>query len=134
MLETLAMDVRAQIFGVVIVADFSALRLATFRCLAVQEYLLSLDLCQHCYPLRARGMYVVREPWFVRGLFAAMRPFMKPAVKDQLRAFGTDVALIRQFVPEEALPMLFGGSLRFDEEQNAGIWVEAVQKIVVSSS
>lgn len=128
MLLTVAENVRAQILGVVIIADLTTLRLRTFGCLSAAEYVLSLNLCQHCYPLRARGMYLAHEPWFVKGLFNVMLPFMKSTVKEHLRSVGNDVDKIHKYIPKESLPRTFGGDLVFDEALTTKQWVEAVRK------
>lgn len=126
-LETLMLDVRSQIFGIVIVADLTNCKLKTFGCLSVQQYLLSLELCQHCYPLRASGMYVIHEPWYVRGLFSAMRPFMKQKTKDNLLCFGTSVTPIHKYIPKESLLPAYGGTLRTDDSAHTKAWIEAVK-------
>lgn len=127
MLETLMLDVRSQIFGLVIVADLTNCKLKTFGFLSVQQYLLSLELCQHCYPLRASGMYIIHEPWYVRGLFNVMRPFMKPKTKDNLLCFGTSVKQIHRFIPKESLVATYGGTLRYDDEAHTKFWIDAVK-------
>ncbi|CDF36708.1 unnamed protein product [Chondrus crispus] len=127
MLETMMLDIRAQIFGLVIVADLTDCRLKTFGFLSVQQYLLSLELCQHCYPLRASGMYLVHEPWYVRGMLKVMRPFMKQKTKDNLLCFGTSVKQVHKFIPKESLGQAYGGSLRLSDRRHTRVWIDAVQ-------
>lgn len=130
MLETIMTDVRTQIFGMAIISDLTGCKLRTFGYLTLQQYMLSLELCQHCYPIRARGMYFIHEPWYVRGLFNAMRPFMKSTVKETLRCFGTDVSAIQEFIPRESLTPRFGGVLQYDVASHTRRWVEAVRQTI----
>lgn len=127
MLETIMLDVRAQVFGIVIVADLTDCRVKTFGYLSVQQYFLSLELCQHCYPLRASGMYIINEPWYVRGLLKAMRPFMKQKTKDNMLCFSTDVEQIHKYIPKDALGKAYGGSMRVGDTRHTKAWIEAIQ-------
>ncbi|KAI0558136.1 Cellular retinaldehyde-binding protein [Gracilaria domingensis] len=133
MLETLMFDVRAQIFGVVILADLSGLKMSTFGYFTAQEYLLSLDLLQHAYPLRANAMLIVHEPWYVRGLFKFMKPFMSENAKKSLKIFGDDVGAIQSFIPGEALTKNFAGTLELEAYEHKSEWTEAVRKRFSSS-
>lgn len=128
MLETLMGDARAQVYGVVVVADLDGCQMKTFGYLSVAQYLMSLDLCQNCYPIRAKGMYVVREPWYVKGLFNVVRPFMKDAVKDNLLCFGNDIEKIHRFISKKALPLKYGGDFDLNTESNTRFWVDAVSR------
>lgn len=130
MLETIIGDIRAQIFGVVVVADLTKCEIRAFGLLSMADYILSLNLCQHCYPLRASGMYVIREPWYVRGMFNCMRPFMKSTVKKNLRCFGEDVTGVHSLIPKQFLPPSFGGSVRVNKDEHTTYWVDAVRRTI----
>lgn len=132
MLETVLCDVRTQIFGVTIVCDLAECTLRTFSIFTLSEYLLSLELCQNCYPIRASGMYVIHEPWYVKGLFKMMRPFMKQKVKDNLICFGTDVFRVHEFIRRESLLPTYGGLLNFDHSSHTKKWVQAVRQTLSS--
>eukprot|EP00177_Eucheuma_denticulatum_P003781 GFKZ01006836.1.p1 GENE.GFKZ01006836.1~~GFKZ01006836.1.p1 ORF type:complete len:353 (+),score=45.01 GFKZ01006836.1:419-1477(+) len=128
MLETLMGDARAQVYGVVVIADLDGCRMKTFGYLNVAQYLMSLDLCQNCYPIRANAMYVIREPWYVKGLFNVMRPFMKDAVKDNLLCFGNETHKVHRFISKKVLPRKYGGNLDLNLESNTRFWVSAVSR------
>lgn len=126
MLETVMLTIEAQIFGVVIIADLTRCRFKTFRYLTTSQYLLSLDLCQHCLPLRARGMFLIHEPFYVSALFNLMRAFMKPMVKEHLRCFGNNVAKVHEYIAKESLPANFQGLLKYNREAHAKKWAAIV--------
>lgn len=128
-LELLMMDFRAQIFGVVVVGDLTGAKLRTLGYMSISQYQLALNLCQHCYPIRASGMYIIHEPWYIRSLLNVLRPFMKPKVKNCFLAFGTNPSLIHDYIPRESLPAVYGGSLSFDVRTHAVTWVREVQKL-----
>ena len=128
MIETIMGDIRAQIFGVVIISDLTGCKTRTFRYLSASQYILSLDLCQNCYPIRASGMYLIHEPWYVKGLFNMMRPFMKQKVKDNLVCFGSDVAGVQKYVPKDSLLPTYGGLLKLDEVSLTREWVKKVRQ------
>lgn len=127
MLETLMVDIRTQVYGLVIVTDLAGCKMKTFGYLTVQQYLKALELCQNCYPLRTTGMYIINEPWYVRGLLNVMRPFMKESVKQNMLAFGTDVQKMYKYIDRKALLSMYGGTLEWDEDANTKMWVEAVK-------
>ena len=128
MLETVMLTIEAQIFGVVIIADLTRCRLKTFRYLTTSQYLLSLDLCQHCLPLRARGMFLIHEPFYVTAMFNLMRTFMKPMVKENLRCFGSNVTKVHEYIAMDSLPANFNGSLKYNREAHAKKWAAIVQQ------
>lgn len=128
MIQTIMADIKAQIFGVVILADLTDARSNALATLSLQQYILSLQLCQFSYPLRTSGMYLVNEPWFVRTMFNVMRPFMKEIVKENLKCFGRDVKAVHEYVPKETLPAAFGGTWNGKHGDDAVRWVDAVLK------
>lgn len=126
-LELIMADSRAQIYGLVIVADMSGYKLPIMSYLNIAQYQLSLNLCQNCYPIRASGMYMIHEPWYVRGLFSMLRPFMKARVKNAIKMHGDDVELIHRMVPPQSLTKNFGGCLDIEPSPDATAWAKTVE-------
>lgn len=129
MLEILMVDIRTQIFGIIIIGNLAGLTLRAFRYLSVQHYLLSLSLVQYSYPLRAKGMLLIREPWYVRGLFRVMKSFMKRSAKEGLKCFGNDITAMKNHISEQSLPREFGGALELKDYNHKKVWVDAVKTV-----
>eukprot|EP00172_Hildenbrandia_rubra_P002071 Plantae.Rhodophyta-Hildenbrandia_rubra.ctg27290.p1 GENE.Plantae.Rhodophyta-Hildenbrandia_rubra.ctg27290~~Plantae.Rhodophyta-Hildenbrandia_rubra.ctg27290.p1 ORF type:complete len:377 (-),score=103.78 Plantae.Rhodophyta-Hildenbrandia_rubra.ctg27290:346-1476(-) len=130
LLEVVIADIEAQIFGAAIVADFSACKIKILTYLSPSEYQMCLHLCQACYPLRANGMYIIREPWYMRTVWAIIRPFMNTKVKRRFKTFGKDWTGMYEYIPKKSLTPLYGGEFIFDAEAAAKRWIAAVDAMV----
>lgn len=130
LLEVVIADIEAQIFGATIVADLGAYKIKIMAYLSPTEYQMFLHLCQNCYPLRANGMFIIREPWYMRTLWTIIRPFMNTKVKRRFKTFGKDWKGIYEYIPKASLTELYGGSLEFDAENAAKRWIQAVDLLV----
>jgi len=64
-------------------------------------------------PLRLRGLYACRQPWYVGMMMALVKPFMSKKLRERTRLFGQDTAamLTAAGLRPEQVPPEYGGTL-----------------------
>ena len=130
LLEVVIADIEAQILGATIVADFNSCKIKIAAYLSPSEYQMCLHLCQNCYPLRANGMFIIREPWYMRTVWAIIRPFMNAKVKRRFKTFGKDWSGLYDNIPKSSLTKPYGGDVDFDAAAAARRWIAAVDALI----
>jgi len=64
-------------------------------------------------PLRLRGIFGCKQPWYVGLMLALVRPFMSKKMKDRVALFGsdTDAMLAAAGLRPEQVPTMYGGTI-----------------------
>ena len=69
---------------------------------------------QKCAAYRLGGIYVANQPAFMNFLWALVRPFMTPKMRERVHLLGKDVSAFAGVMDEAQLPVEFGGTLQED--------------------
>mmetsp|Transcript_76716 Transcript_76716/g.152084 ORF Transcript_76716/g.152084 Transcript_76716/m.152084 type:complete len:275 (-) Transcript_76716:209-1033(-) len=64
-------------------------------------------------PLRLRGLYVCRQPWYVGMMLTLVKPFMSKKLRERTHLYGQDTAamLAAAGLQPEQVPLEYGGTL-----------------------
>lgn len=99
-------------------ADFSFMAsMRMQRAFTSEQQAEMFAMMQDVVPMRMRGIYLVRQPWYVSLLLAVVRPFMKRKLRERIAAVGEDTGALREFFEPDQLPARFGGG--FEEHPDA---------------
>jgi hypothetical protein len=107
-------SIDAQIYGAILVGDLRGCKLRIMSYLNFHQYQNCLHICQWAMPLRATAFYCMEEPFYVRAVITALRPFMKEKVRAGFLCCGTGdkaLAMLHTVIPAVSLPSAFGGTL-----------------------
>jgi len=65
-------------------------------------------------PMRLRGIYAIRQPWYVGVMLAMVKPFMSAKLRERVALFGADTSgmLAAAGLTPEQLPPEYGGTLQ----------------------
>lgn len=76
-IEYLIESERTQLFGVVLVIDFTGWKLADAQLIKKQHLLDAINVFQNCFPARFKGVHLINQPWYVRMMLAFVTPSLK---------------------------------------------------------
>lgn len=75
--EYLIESERTQLFGVVLVIDFTGWKLADAQLIKKQHLLDAINVFQNCFPARFKGVHLINQPWYVRMMLTLVTPSLK---------------------------------------------------------
>ncbi|KAL4226303.1 hypothetical protein ACF0H5_014286 [Mactra antiquata] len=97
-LEWLAFDEKAQVNGLVTMNDYSGVTMDLFKAFNREYSKKSMAFFQNCLPIRFKGFHLYKEPAFLDGIMAIMKPFMKKKIIDRMRLHGKSmVGIYKEF-------------------------------------
>lgn len=76
-MEYLIESERTQLFGVVLVIDFTGWKLTDTQRLNKQHLVNAIKVFQDCFPARFKGIHFVNQPWYIRFTLALIKPILK---------------------------------------------------------
>lgn len=76
-MEYLIESERTQLFGVVLVIDFTGWKLSDTQRLNKQHLVNAIKVFQDCFPARFKGIHFVNQPWYLRLTLALIKPILK---------------------------------------------------------
>lgn len=75
--EYLIESERTQLFGVVLVIDFTGWKLGDTKLINKQHMLDAVNVFQNCFPARFKGIHLINQPWYVRVMLTLIKPSLK---------------------------------------------------------
>jgi hypothetical protein len=80
---------------------------------------------QDHYPEHLGTMLVINTPLVFRAVWAACQPLLQDRTRNKIHMLGPDYQEeLKKFVPEEHLPIMYGGKVPLDPQyRSAGPWV-----------
>lgn len=76
-MEYLIESERTQLFGVVLVIDFTGWKLTDTQRLNKQHLVNAIKVFQDCFPARFKGIHFVNQPWYIRFTLSLIKPILK---------------------------------------------------------
>ncbi|KAL5466797.1 hypothetical protein EMCRGX_G030946 [Ephydatia muelleri] len=118
-------DVRNQVNGIVLLADFRDVSLFQASHITPTYVRLITTIVQNSFPARFKGVYIINYPWYINTLLTLIRPFLSAKMSNRVNLIKNLDDLDRHF-HHDALPEEFGGSqpLYSNEE-----WIRTVRGI-----
>ena len=79
-------------------------------------------------PLRIRGIYAFKQPWYIGMMVSMMWPFMSSKLYTRVKLYGNDSAQMLQDagLQPEQVPVLYGGPCQMISLSPTGLWREVV--------
>ena len=87
-LEYLLAEQSNQLFGFVFVVDWTNFTLRDYLDLSPKMLKLFVDGFQDSFPARIRNIHFIGQPWYVNGVLAAVKPFLKEKTKRKVNIIG----------------------------------------------
>jgi len=68
----------------------------------------------HVSPLRLRGLYAIKQPWYIGAMLRMVKPFMSRKLRDRVQLFGDDTSAMLEAagLTAEQVPPEYGGCLK----------------------
>ncbi|KAK9509991.1 hypothetical protein O3M35_004870 [Rhynocoris fuscipes] len=125
-LEWSLLDPKTQIAGVTVLADLEGFSLSTHASLLSPYYTRkSAEVIQDTFPLRFKGIHIVNQPGYFDAVYAVVKPFLKPKVKQRVYLHGKNFDELHKYLPPSVLPTEYGGQLPTADNKN---WREQLFK------
>lgn len=83
-LEYLLCEESNQLFGFVFVVDWTGFTLRDYIDISPKMLKMLVDGFQDSFPARIRNVHFVGQPWYVNGILAVVKPFLKDKTKDKV--------------------------------------------------
>ncbi|XP_053385624.1 alpha-tocopherol transfer protein-like [Mercenaria mercenaria] len=103
--DWLLLDERAQVYGLVLVIDYSditfQLMMATANAEIAQKCVI---FYQKALPMRLKGMHMYNEPTFIDVFLALFNPFLRQKIKDRINLHGKSLVKIYEVIGMDVLP------------------------------
>ncbi|XP_040074138.1 alpha-tocopherol transfer protein-like isoform X1 [Ixodes scapularis] len=109
--EYCLLDERTQIAGVVGIVDLKGLGFEHVRHYTPSVIKTSIQLCQDCYPMRLKAIYIVNNPPIFEVIYSIAKLFLKQKLVDRIHFIGRDYEKLYELIPRERLPEEYGGTL-----------------------
>ncbi|XP_062500540.1 retinaldehyde-binding protein 1-like [Corticium candelabrum] len=110
-MEAVIESPEVQVNGVVVVEDHAGMSIRHVFSMGSSDAKSVTQLMQDAFPARLKGIHIVHQGWFVRILFALVKPFLKSKMKERIFFHGTDYEKLHQLVDPANLPTSIGGQL-----------------------
>lgn len=109
-------DEETQANGVIVVEnleDYPLFALNAMKGASPSGFRASFEWLGAC-PVRLRGIYACRQPWYIGLMLALVKPFMSKKLRDRVRLYGRDTAamLADAGLTPEQIPPEYGGTLQ----------------------
>ena len=85
--EYLIESERTQLFGVVLVIDFTGWKIGDVQRLNKQHLIDAVKVFQDCFPARFKGIHFVNQPWYVRVMMTLIKPMLKQKALNRVNIF-----------------------------------------------
>ena len=76
-MEYLIESERTQLFGVVLVIDFTGWKFVDTKRLNKQHLVDAIKMFQDCFPARFKAVHFINQPWYVRVMLTLIKPILK---------------------------------------------------------
>ncbi|XP_045178078.2 alpha-tocopherol transfer protein-like [Mercenaria mercenaria] len=103
--EWLLLDERLQVYGTVVVLDYTDITLQLMMAISSAETAKkSIVFFHKALPMRMRGVHMYNEPTFIDVFMSLVNPFLRQKIKDRFILHGQSLVKIHEDVGMEALP------------------------------
>lgn len=109
--EYLIESERTQLFGIVLVIDFTGWKLGDMQQCNKQHLVDAVRVFQDCFPARFKGIHFVNQPWYVRVMMTLIKPIIKEKLVSRMYFHGKNIMELQRYIHPDALPRELGGDL-----------------------
>ena len=107
--EYLVESERTQLFGFVLVMDFTGWKFGDVPLLKKQHLIDAVKVFQDCFPGRFKGIHFINQPWYVRALLTLIKPMLKEKAFKRIFFHGKNMFNLQKFIYPDVLPRELGG-------------------------
>ncbi|XP_002160878.1 clavesin-1 [Hydra vulgaris] len=110
-MEYLIESERTQLFGVVLVVDFTGWKFADAQKLNKQHLIDAIKMFQDCFPARFKAIHFINQPWYVRVMLTLIKSTLKEKTISRIYFHGKNLFELQNYIKADALPRELGGDL-----------------------
>ena len=108
--EYLVESERTQLFGFVLVIDFTGWKFNDVHLLKKQHLVDAVNVFQDCFPGRFKSIHFLNQPWYVRALLTFVKPMLKEKAYKRIHFHGKDMFALQRFMHGDVVPRELGGN------------------------
>ncbi|KOB61158.1 Cellular retinaldehyde-binding protein [Operophtera brumata] len=123
-IERTLSDTQTQANGYVIVVDWSEFTFKQTCSLQARVLKMMIDCLQDCLPVRFKSICFISQPWYVEGMLAIIKPYLKAAERIELH--GHNLSSLHDSLPLDILPAELGGE---GPPYNSERWLQEFCKV-----
>ncbi|KAK7593083.1 hypothetical protein V9T40_007835 [Parthenolecanium corni] len=123
-LEYLLSEETNQLFGFVFVVDWTGFTLRDYIDISPKMLKMLVDGFQDSFPARIRNVHFVGQPWYVNGILAVVKPFLKDKMKDKLIIHSSNLSTLHEYIPPDVVSAELGGE---GDAHKPDEWIESLR-------
>ena len=108
--EYLIESERTQLFGFVLVIDFTGWKFNDCNLLRKQHLQDAIVVFQDCFPGRFKSIHFINQPWYVRAMLTLVKPMLKDKIHKRMFFHGKNILALQKFVHRDVVPRELGGN------------------------
>ena len=108
--EYLVESERTQLFGFVLVIDFTGWKFNDMNLLKKQHLVDAVNVFQDCFPGRFKSIHFLNQPWYVRALLTFVKPMLKEKAYKRIYFHGKNLFALQRFIHGDVVPREVGGN------------------------
>lgn len=114
--EYLVESERTQLFGFVLVLDFTGWKFRDVPLLKKQHLVDAIKVFQDCFPGRFKGIHFINQPWYVRALLNFLKPMLKEKAFQRIVFHGKNMLNLQRYISPDVLPAELGGDYIIEDK------------------